>query len=474
MIYCISKKYLILFFNIFFVLEPKNEILRRAKIIEENALYYGFDRLQITEAAGKAIAEQFGRDFGSGRSVAILCGVGRKGSFGLSAARHIAASNKAKLYIFGNIEHCRRPDFIHNLKIVSNSFLPVNYCSDSAEVPKRIDTEIIIECLDEEEGGSSQVINSAIKTINNSKARKVSIEYPCNGIKPEKTYSFIFKKSENAVVLDIGIPKEFLFFTGPANVKYLSQRGKASKKGDNGVIVAIAGSKQYHGAAVYAGLAASIFSDLVFLLSERENIPVLKKASPELIVGEINRKNINAFCKRADVVLLGPGLSDSKRNKRLVDFLLSSQNYKKIVVDAGGFNLVNKKYLNERFLLTPHSGEFKRFFGCEPSPKNVLEMAKKYKCKILLKGPVDYISEGKAVYCNFTGNALMTAGGTGDVLAGVCAAFAAKNPLLDSALAAVFLVGLAGDLIATKSSGLNATKLIEKLPEAKKICEVWP
>ncbi|MEM4598729.1 MAG: NAD(P)H-hydrate dehydratase [Candidatus Diapherotrites archaeon] len=452
--------------------ETDNEILKKAKIIEENALYYGFDRLQITEAAGKAIAEQFGRDFGSGRSVAILCGIGRKGSFGLSVARHIAASNNTKLYIFGNVEHCRRPDFIHNLKIISNSFLPVNYCRDSAQVPKKIDAEVIIECLDEEEGGSSQIINSAIKAIN-AKARKVSIEYPCNGVKTERTYSFIFKKSENAVVLDIGIPKEFLFFTGPANVKYLSQRTKASKKGDNGIILVIAGSKQYHGAAVYAGKAASMFSDLVFLLSERENIPVLKKASPELIVGEINRKNINGFCKRADVVLLGPGLSDSKKNKRLVDFLFSSQNGKKFVMDASGFDLLNKKYLNERFLLTPHRGEFKRFFGCEASPKNVLEMAKKYKCNILLKGPIDYISDGKAIYCNFSGNALMTAGGTGDVLAGVCAAFAATNPLLDSALAAAFLVGLAGDLIAKKSSGLNATKLIEKLPEAKKICEVW-
>ncbi|MCX8190299.1 MAG: NAD(P)H-hydrate dehydratase [Candidatus Diapherotrites archaeon] len=449
------------------------DIIKKSKIIEENALYYGFERLQIAEAAGKAIAEQFKKDFGFNRSIAICCGIGRKGTFGLSAARHLASNNRVSIHIFGHIERCQRPDYIHNLKIIANSFLPAKYYTDSSDVPKEIPGEIIIECLDEEDRDSLQIINSALKAIKSSKARKLSIDFPCNSLRPERTYSLLFRKSEDSVVIDIGIPKEFLFFTGPANVKYLSQRQMTSKKGDNGIILIIAGSKKYHGAAVYSGLAASMFSDLVFLLSEKENIPIMKKTSPELIVGEINKKNIKDFCKRADVVLVGPGLSDSKKNRKLLNFLFVNQISKKFVVDAGGFNVVKKKHLSRNFLLTPHRGEFNRFFGCEATPRNALITAKQHKCNILLKGPVDYISDGNAIYCNFTGNALMTAGGTGDVLAGVCAAFAAKNHLLDSALAASFLVGLAGDLIANKGSGLNATKLIEKLPEAKKICEKW-
>ena len=60
----------------------------------------------------------------------------------------------------------------------------------------------------------------------------------------------------------------------------------------------------------------------------------------------------------------------------------------------------------------------------------------------------------------------MTVGGTGDVLSGVVSGFLAqKNSAMDSACAAAFLNGAAGDLAYKKKGySLTATDLIEELP----------
>lgn len=91
-------------------------------------------------------------------------------------------------------------------------------------------------------------------------------------------------------------------------------------------------------------------------------------------------------------------------------------------------------------------------------------MAGKYNCVIVLTGPVDYISDGKELYENKTGNVGMTKGGTGDVLAGLVGGLMATNDLLISAQAGVYLNGLVGDkLYEKKGTFYNAEDLISKL-----------
>jgi len=66
----------------------------------------------------------------------------------------------------------------------------------------------------------------------------------------------------------------------------------------------------------------------------------------------------------------------------------------------------------------------------------------------------------------------MTKGGTGDVLAGLITALAAKNDLYLAASAGVFINGLAGDRLSKKVSHYyNASNLIHEIPRALKWCE---
>jgi NAD(P)H-hydrate epimerase len=174
------------------------------------------------------------------------------------------------------------------------------------------------------------------------------------------------------------------------------------------------------------------------------------------------------------VLLIGPGLGLEEETKELVKLLLNKNKNKKIVIDADAIKALAKTKLNKNVLITPHKKELEIFSGLEIKKdykdriNKTKKIALKYNCNILLKGPIDIITNGKEIYYNATGNSSMTTAGTGDVLAGLCAAFAAKNNLLESAKIASFLNGYCGDTIYKKREYLLASDIIEEIPKAIK------
>ena len=95
------------------------------------------------------------------------------------------------------------------------------------------------------------------------------------------------------------------------------------------------------------------------------------------------------------------------------------------------------------------------------------ELANRTGWTVLLKGPVDIITDGTRVKMNRTGNPGMSVGGTGDVLSGLTAGLLSKKmmPFKASRISA-FLNGSAGDLAFEKNSyGLMASDLLERIPQ---------
>ncbi|RQW80521.1 MAG: bifunctional ADP-dependent NAD(P)H-hydrate dehydratase/NAD(P)H-hydrate epimerase, partial [Methanothrix sp.] len=93
---------------------------------------------------------------------------------------------------------------------------------------------------------------------------------------------------------------------------------------------------------------------------------------------------------------------------------------------------------------------------------------------VLLKGKIgpvsNLITDGETVRANTNGNAGMTVGGTGDVLAGVTAALYVRTTALRAATAAAFINGRAGDLVyLEKDFGMVATDLLDKIPQAMRL-----
>ena len=83
-----------------------------------------------------------------------------------------------------------------------------------------------------------------------------------------------------------------------------------------------------------------------------------------------------------------------------------------------------------------------------------------------MKGKIDVIIFKDKIYYNKTGNAGMTKGGTGDVLAGLCAGFLAQSKdLLQSAINAAYFNGLIGDILLKKKKGFTylASDMVEEI-----------
>lgn len=249
--------------------------------------------------------------------------------------------------------------------------------------------------------------------------------------------------------------------------KKLRKRPADSHKYHNGLVLIIAGSKQYQGSLWFSAITASRLVDLVFICTAKENFQIMKRISPELIVHPM--KDAMKLAEKADSILIGPGLEENRENSKLVKQILHKFRGKKTVLDATALRLITPKDLHSNCCLTPHAKEFFALFGEKPGCEKVKEMAEKYGCIVTMKGAVDYIADGKSIYCNCTGNAGMTTGGTGDTLAGLIAGFAAKNSLLEATLAGFYLNGFAGDLLRKKRDFLfNAEDLMNEIPLAYK------
>ena len=228
----------------------------------------------------------------------------------------------------------------------------------------------------------------------------------------------------------------------------------------------VCGSEKYHGAPLRAIKASSRFVDLVYFHSpaklNRAVLAKMKSSSNCFIT--LPEKGVFPVAAKCDCILIGNGLDLNVKSKKLVNVLLRKFPHKKIVLDAAALHLVDAKLLGGNVLVTPHPSEFKALFGVNASPEEAKRQARKRGCIILLKQKWCFVTDGNSIAQNKNGNAGMTKGGTGDVLAGLAASLACKNPLLLSAQAAAFVNGFAGDeLLKRKGFYYNADDLAEAL-----------
>jgi hydroxyethylthiazole kinase-like uncharacterized protein yjeF len=249
-------------------------------------------------------------------------------------------------------------------------------------------------------------------------------------------------------------------------VKKLYTPPPKSHKGENGVVLIIGGSERYHGAPIFAAKIASKIVDLVYFSSVPENnrlIAKMKLALADFIA--IPRSEVFKIAEKVDAILIGPGMGINAETRKITNQMLRKFPKNKFVLDADALKVLDKKLLGPNIIVTPHAGEFEILFGKKASGKTAGEMAKKYNCTVVLKGAVDYICDASHCLANSrVGNAGMTKGGTGDVLAGLTTALAAKNDLFLSACAAAYINRLAGDrLFKRVSYYYNASDLIDEI-----------
>jgi len=273
----------------------------------------------------------------------------------------------------------------------------------------------------------------------------------------------------------------------------LPKRDEKSHKGDNGLVLIVGGSEDFVGAVTLAGLAALRSGcDLVKIIAPAKVAWAINAYSPDLVTIKLKYKYFNPsnfnFIKKQmekfDVLLIGNGIGLKNETKQFCRKTIKSIKKFK-VIDADGIKAISMNDC-ENSIITPHAKELEYFLTnskiIKPiinktnNEKNIIkksQLIKKITQKflnknnlILLKGKIDIIISKNKIFYNKTGNAGMTKGGTGDVLAGLCAGFLAQGKdLLQSAVNAAYFNGLIGDILLKKKKGFTylASDMVEEI-----------
>jgi NAD(P)H-hydrate epimerase len=454
--------------------------------IDTNCRYFGLLPLQLMENAGAALAREVTAR-AKGKRIAIVAGRGNNGGDAFVAARHLVGFD-VTVYLLGRSRDIATDEAKQNWEILERLGYDLHEIKDISELSLE-KCDLLIDAIFGT-GVRGAVLGQealAIDAINSSGRPVLSVDVPSGLgtnkiVRADTTVTFHRPKPDmpgSVIVADIGIPPAAEFFVGEGDLWLMGRRALESHKGDSGRILVIGGGP-YTGAPALSALAAlRAGADIVTVAAPKTAAKTISGYSPNLIVQELSADHLcpedirvlKEQIARHDVVVMGMGLGRHPETMAALAEIIPL--CKKTVIDADAL----QPDLPLRGIVTPHAGEFKRISGVslvDLDYRGRVEPLREYALEkelvVLLKGKVDLISDGEVVRANTTGNPGMTVGGTGDVLAGITAAFYARTSALRAATAAAFVNGRAGDLVyPEKDFGMVATDVIEKIPQAMRL-----
>ena len=487
-----------------------NEI-RRA---EQLAFEKYFTEAELMKKAGEACYKKIVKHYGNdiyGKKVQIVCGNGKNAGDGFVIAKLLLEYGALPEIVLADKPPAIEEPVLYYNQAVESGVNSVGFFDC------KLDAELIVDCIFGIgfHGEPKEPFNLIFDAINSSGAKVVSVDVPSgvnatdgsafHAVKADLTvavstlkYCHILPPANEycgkTVTVNIGIPEDcynsdYAETVTKSFVKSCFVKRKMnSNKGDFGHQLNICGSYLMPGAAVIAAKAAlktgaglvkcvfpkSAYGVMTSHLVQPVFLPVSENESKTFSMGALTR--ILDELKWADSVALGPGIGNNDDTQVLVNQIIKESKVP-VILDADGINSVipNIDVLKDSvsdIVITPHPGEMARLIHETVSyvQQNRIDVAKafakEYGCIVVLKGANTVITDGWEVFVNTTGNPGMAMGGTGDMLTGMIASFAAQGiSSFDAAKCAVYIHGLCGDITAEEISarGMTVEDMLELL-----------
>lgn len=443
--------------------------------------------------------------------VYVFCGKGNNGGDGFVVARHLW-NEGVFVRVFCIVEEKQiSGDARINYNILKNMGIPIEFISSINDI-KELENEppdMLVDALlgtgikGAVEGFAKELIDFINKNI---ETQVLSIDLPSgldassclvsgSAIRADITVTMALPKRCHALypaknyvgelyIADIGIPP-FVLTRDEVKVEMLEEtdivlpfRYPDANKYDVGKVAVLAGSKGYTGAAALAAHAAmKIGAGLVILAVPESMNPIMEqkltevitrplKETPQQTIGKRSLPGIRELLEWCDVLAIGPGLGRSEEVQEAIISILKTFRGSTVIDADALFALANypeilKKGHHPNWILTPHLGEFRRFFpeeSKEALAANRIEkaqlFAKEHGLTLLLKGsPALVALPNQRVFLNPTGNVGLASGGTGDVLTGFIAGLLAQGFDADeAAYTANFVHGYTADYVVEKET----------------------
>lgn len=461
-------------------------------VVDANAEALGIPRRQLMESSGNAVARVVRDVADPGSSVALVCGRGNNGGDTFVATRFLDEYDTT-VHLLG------RPDTIsthiaqENWKALEQMAADTRIVRDSTDLDLGNPAVAVDGLLGTGVAGPlREPIASAVARLNDLNATVVAVDVP-SGIDPDTgtaesdavaadhVVTFHDQKpglvdlDAEVTVADIGIPDAAELFVEAGDLLRLDRETR-SHKGDNGEVLVIGGGP-YTGAPALAGQAAlRAGADLVRIACPGAVAREIQGYSANLIVrpfagdflAEDSVTGLVELAASHDTVVVGPGLGAEDATLEAVATFLAEYSGT-AVVDAEAIQVVPELDTEADLLCTPHQGELAQMGGETDDDwrrlrDHVQSFAEQIGHTLLVKGPSDVISNAKTTRVNRTGNAGMTVGGTGDVLAGVAGALATSLDPIDAGAVAAYANGRAGDIALDEQGfGIVATDVLAEV-----------
>lgn len=497
---------------------------------ECNAVERGISFPQLMENAGTVCAVIIKKHFNISRSnpkkILIISGKGKNGGDGFVIARKMweYGCDVTLLLACGEPKDKISQDMFSLAESTGIDIL--RYDNNLSAIKPYIEkADIIVDAVFGTgfSGALNQPLSALAKLVNSAEAKTVAVDVPsgtnCDSASAEgavfkaditvaiSAYKpiHILKPCNSycgkTVVADIGITDDdfrnldsiVCFTLDSKDVrKKLPKRKSVSNKGTYGRALCVCGSMRMTGAAVLAaGGALRTGAGLVTAAFPQAAYPAIapKLTEPLLLPLDSSLDGTFAFsafsgiaenAKNSTAVLIGCGLGFNKDTTRLVHSAVKEIKTP-MIIDADGINALSTnidilKEAQTPVILTPHPGEMSRICGKSiaeiiANPVAIAyEFAQKYGVTLVLKGANTVVcgTGDDEIYINATGNAGLARGGSGDLLAGMIVSLVAQGMKpFDASVCAVYLHGLAADVVAERTSmrGMLPSDVLGILPE---------
>jgi NAD(P)H-hydrate epimerase len=489
--------------------------------------------LELMERAGRKVTEYILTRFPEkGFKAAIFVGPGNNGGDALVVARRLCEQNRACTVFYLGAPEEFTMDTLKNhqrLQQKAQDFRRLKEVSLTRSdwlnlIGKEfVDTSVIVDGLFGT--GLTRPLEDrslgTVRMINESGIPVVSIDTPSgvNGdtgevlgdaVRAQSTVTMGYPKLGllhhpgkahvgHLVVADLGFPEEVLqvhsmgiyLIDGAEAARRLPPRREDAHKYQCGTALIIAGSRMYTGAVLLTaeaalrsgcGMVYCAVPESIRDLVEPELREAITIAVPETKDGTIAPGAwpvIEPYVEKADVLVVGPGMSRHPETTRFIHDLLERSS-KPLVIDADGLNALEGKSealtgRNVPVVITPHSGELSKLVSRE-IPRTPLErieatreIARTLGVILVHKGaPTLVASAGGEVWVNHHGTSALATAGTGDVLTGLIGGLVAQGGSpIDAACVGCYLHGRSGETAARTRGvrGVIAGDLLRYLGE---------
>ncbi|MGP6388136.1 NAD(P)H-hydrate dehydratase [Streptococcus dysgalactiae] len=263
--------------------------------------------------------------------------------------------------------------------------------------------------------------------------------------------------------------------------KVILPRQKETHKGNYGRLLLIGGLAPYGGAIIMAALAAlNSGAGLITVATDQSNISALHSHLPEAMAFSVDDRDLLLRqLEVADLVLIGPGLSENSKAQRLFEWVVSHiKGHQLLLVDGSALTIAAQKNyffqdLTSPIILTPHQKEWERLSGLAIDQQTVTNTQKVLQqfpqgTILVAKSSTTKLYQDDKIYELTVGGPYQATGGMGDTLAGMIAAMAVQFKqvdLFDRVACAAYLHSAIADALAQEAYVVLPTAISQEIPK---------